>query len=304
LPWNTTCFNPDPDIGRTPDVSQRRPADAELDAEAQEATMDVQANGTTLYAEQTGDGPPLVFVHGMCGDARVWADQVARLSDRYQCTTYDRRGHTRSRRTDAVETVELHADDLAALIQVLDLEACVVVGSSGGARIVVDLIRRHPDLVRGAVVSEPPIGALAPEAFSAMIGEIAPEVKQAAATNGPRAAVDAFFGALCPGLWAAIDEPHKDRYRDNADMLFADLGMPPYQISAADVAAIRVPALVVAGNRSHAALRAGARTLAGWLPDARFLELDCGHVTYAEQPSDFALGVAAFADEIVGAPEN
>ncbi len=266
--------------------------------------MDVQANGTTLYAEQSGEGPPLVFVHGMCGDARVWADQVARLADRYQCTTYDRRGHTRSPRTDLVDTVELHADDLAALIEALRLERCVVVGSSGGARIVVDLIRRHGGVVRGAVVSEPPIGALSPAAFAAMIGEVAPKVKRAAETNGPTAAVDAFFGALCPGLWAAIDEPAKDRYRANADMLFADLGMPAYQIGEADVAAIQPPVLVVAGTQSHGALHGGARTLASWLADARFLELDCGHVTYAEQPADFARAVAAFASEAASPPNR
>src|SRR5438105_3493416 len=130
--------------------------------------MEVKTNGTTLYAEQAGIGPPLVFVHGMCGDARVWADQVERLGGRFSCTTYDRRGHTRSVPTDAADSVELHADDLAGLIQALDLAPCVVIGSSGGARIVVDLVRRFPYVVAGAVVSEPPIGALAPEAFREM----------------------------------------------------------------------------------------------------------------------------------------
>lgn len=264
--------------------------------------MQVQVNGTTLYAEQVGDGPPLVFVHGMCGDAGVWADQVARLGDRYRCTTYDRRGHTRSPRTDAVDTVELHADDLAALIEALDVAPCVVVGSSGGARIVVDLIRRHGRLVRGAVLSEPPIGSLAPDAFATMIGEVAPAVGRAAEAEGPRAAVDAFFATLCPGLWGTIEDAVKDRYRDNADMLFADLSMPPYQITDVDLAAIPVPTLVVAGTRSHPALLSGARALAAGLPDARFLELDCGHVTYAEQPADFARGVAAFAREIAERP--
>jgi pimeloyl-ACP methyl ester carboxylesterase len=43
--------------------------------------MDVAANGTTLYAEVAGDGPTLVFVHGMYGDARVSTDQVERLRD-------------------------------------------------------------------------------------------------------------------------------------------------------------------------------------------------------------------------------
>ncbi|GAC1601514.1 MAG: alpha/beta hydrolase [Acidimicrobiales bacterium] len=266
--------------------------------------MDIRANGTNLYADQRGDGHSLVFVHGMCGDARVWADQVNRLADRYRCITYDRRGHTRSPRTDALDTVEIHADDLAGLIEALDLGPCIVVGSSGGARIVVDLIRRHPDLVLGAVVSEPPIAALAPEAFAAMIGDVAPAVQQAAATGGPRAAVDAFFAAMCPGMWAMIDESVKDRYRDNAEMLFADLAMPAYQIGQDDLAAVDVPVLVVAGTRSHPALRTGARTLAGWLADARFIELDCGHVTYAEQPREFASAVDLFAREVTHAERS
>ena len=54
------------------------------------------------------------------------------------------------------------------------------------------------------------------------LGDVAPAVRQAADTDGPAAAVDAFFTALCPGLWADIDEPVKDRYRNNAAMLFAE----------------------------------------------------------------------------------
>ncbi len=266
--------------------------------------MDVQANGTTLHAEQSGEGLSLVFVHGMCGDGRVWADQVNRLADRFRCTTYDRRGHTRSPRTDTTETVEVHADDLAGLITALDLAPTIVVGSSGGARVTLDLIRRYPHLVRGAVLSEPPVGALAPDLFPKMIGDVAPAVQHAVETDGPRAAVDAFFAAICPGLWSQIDESLKDRYRDNASTLFADLGMPSYQISQDDIARIDVPALVVAGTVSHPALRTAAHTLATWLPDARYLELDCGHVTYAEQPEHFARAVAVFASETAVAPST
>lgn len=264
--------------------------------------MDVRANGTVLYAEQAGDGPSVVFVHGMCGDARVWADQVSRLSDLFHCTTYDRRGHSRSPRTDVTDTVELHADDLAALIRALDLAPTIVVGSSGGARVALELIRRHPSLVQGAVLSEPPVGALAPDAFPALIADVAPAVKQAADAGDPRGAVDAFFAVVCPGLWSRIDEPSKDRYRDNAPMLFADLAMPPLQITQEDVEGIVVPALVLAGTRSHPALFAAANTLARWLPDARYLELDCGHVTYAERPAEFAQAVTAFAAELAGLP--
>jgi pimeloyl-ACP methyl ester carboxylesterase len=49
-----------------------------------------------------------------------------------------------------------------------------------------------------------------------------------------------------------------------------------------DIAAKNVPCLVIAGTTSHPALREAAHDLARWLPDARCLELDCGHVTHAE----------------------
>lgn len=56
----------------------------------------VSVNGTDLYYEEQGQGAPLLFIHGMCGDASVWADQMARLGPRYRVIAYDRRGHTRS----------------------------------------------------------------------------------------------------------------------------------------------------------------------------------------------------------------
>jgi 3-oxoadipate enol-lactonase len=260
--------------------------------------MQVPVNGTTLYAEEAGHGPALLMVHGMCGDARVWADQTERLSDRYRCVSYDRRGHTRSPRTDVTETVQLHADDAAGLIGALGLAPCLLVGSSGGARIAVDVARRYPGLLAGAVFSEPPIGALAPEAFAAMIGEVGPAVQKAAGEGGPTAAVDAFFMAMCAGLWSAIDEATRDRYRANAGMLFADLGMPAYVVTVADLSEIRLPTLVITGTRSPSALQAAARVLAAGLPGARLVELDCGHVTYAEQPEAFAAAIATFAGEV------
>ena len=125
-------------------------------------TIDV--NGVALYYERTGEGPALLFVHGMCGDADTFADQARRFSDRYTCVCYDRRGHTRSSRGDAQVTAALHADDTAALIEALALAPCLIVGSSGGAAIAVDVARRYGHLLRGAVFSEPPLSAVRPNA--------------------------------------------------------------------------------------------------------------------------------------------
>src|SRR5688500_7406422 len=97
------------------------------------AMTTIDINDTTIYYERTGVGPAMLFVHGMCGDAEVWADQARRFSDRYTCVRYDRRGHSRSARGDATISDAVHADDTAALIEALGLAPCLLVGSSGGA---------------------------------------------------------------------------------------------------------------------------------------------------------------------------
>ena len=107
-----------------------------------------RVNGADLYYEVAGSGRPALFIHGMCGNANVWDGQASLLSDELRCVTYDRRGHTRSSLGEIeTRTVELHADDAAGLIEALGLAPCLVIASSGGARIGVDLIRRYPHLV-------------------------------------------------------------------------------------------------------------------------------------------------------------
>lgn len=256
-------------------------------------------NGTTVYYERTGAGPAVLFVHGMCGDADVWADQARRLGDRYTTVRYDRRGHSRSHRGDVVVTDALHADDTAALIENLGLAPCLLVASSGGAAIAVDVALRYSHLLRGAVFSEPPLFCLDRDAGQAVMEELVPRLEAAIGAGGPRAAVDAFFAFVCPGLWSIIDEPRKDRYRDNADIGFTDMQSPSLDVTADELAAVTIPVLVLAGDTSHPSLRLVAYRLAEALPDARFVEFDhCGHVTFAEQPDAFAIAVEMFAGEL------
>jgi pimeloyl-ACP methyl ester carboxylesterase len=258
----------------------------------------IPVRDTTIYCEQAGTGPALLFIHGMCGDAGVWAGQTARLAGRFSCVSYDRRGHTRSALGSEPESVATHAADAAALIEALGLVSPVVVGSSGGARIAVELARSRPGLLAGAVFSEPPLVSLEPAAGQQFIAEVAAAVRPAAEAGGPRAAVDAFFPLVCGGLWSQLDESAKDRYRANGTMMLAEFAGQPYQPSIADIAGITLPCLVIAGTESHPALRAITAALARALPDARFTEMaGSGHVTYAERPDEFAEAVAAFATD-------
>src|SRR5688500_12574991 len=259
----------------------------------------VPVNGTHLYyldSGAAGAAPNLLFIHGMCGFAHVWQDQIVRLSPHLRCVAYDRRGHSRSPLGQVDQrTVELHADDAAALIRTLDLAPCVLVGSSGGARIGLDVARRYPQLLAGAVLSEPPALSLAPAGAAAFVAALRPLLERAVAGGGPRAAVDAFFDFVCPGLWRRLDDSRRDHYRDNHVELFAHLPLPPYQISSDDLAAISVPCRIIRGDSSHPLFREIAQILADHVPGADLMEIPgSGHVTYAEQPAAFAAAVLDF----------
>lgn len=264
----------------------------------------VAVNGVRLHYEVAGDGPPLVFVHGMCGRGAVWSGQVDLLSDAFTCVTYDRRGHGSSSDGDEPHTVPLHSDDFAALVRALDLPPVVLVGSSGGARIGLGVLLRHPRVVAGAALSEPPVFSLDPERGREFMNRVVPAVQPRLDAGDLRGAVDAFFEVVCPGLWHQLDEEGREPYRNSGRMLVADLHQPPFTVTLEELAAIQLPVLAIAGTESDAFLRATPRVIAAGVPSARLLELSqCGHVTYAEQPDAFADAVRTFAGSVfAGAP--
>ena len=264
----------------------------------EEGTMpEIETNGVRLHYDIAGDGPPLVFVHGMCGRGAVWTGQVERLADQFTCVTYDRRGHGSSNDGEVSHSVPLHGDDFAALVKALGLSAVVLVGSSGGARVGVDVVLRYSELLAGAVLSEPPVFSLGPDEATQFMGKVVPVVQPHLDAGDLSGAVDAFFGVVCPGLWRLLDETDKEPYRQSGLMLVADLGQPPFVVTPEDLAAVRLPVLAIAGLDSDPFLRGTPRVIASSVPSAELVEFaDCGHVTYAEQPDAFAEAVRSFAE--------
>jgi pimeloyl-ACP methyl ester carboxylesterase len=129
-------------------------------------TNKLKVRGATIYYEVTGSGPVLLCISGGPTDAGAFADLEERLSDRYTVVAYDQRGHSRSPLDGAPEDipVSVHADDAAALIRAVTDEPAYVFGSSGGGTIGLELVTRHPELVRTFVAHEAPVMELLPDA--------------------------------------------------------------------------------------------------------------------------------------------
>jgi pimeloyl-ACP methyl ester carboxylesterase len=96
----------------------------------------------------------------------VFTDLGRRLSDRSTVVSYDQRGHSRSALDGEPEDipVAVHAEDAAAILAAVSEEPAYVYGNSGGGTIGLELVARHPDLVRTLVAHEAPIFELLPDA--------------------------------------------------------------------------------------------------------------------------------------------
>lgn len=101
-------------------------------------------DNTEIYYKDWGSGQPVVFSHGWPLDADAWEDQMSFLASKgYRCIAHDRRGNGRSSQPWTGNDLDTYADDLAALVDALDLRQAIHVGHSTGGGEVARYIGRH-----------------------------------------------------------------------------------------------------------------------------------------------------------------
>ena len=115
----------------------------------------IDSNGVDLYAEETGSGLPIVFVHEFAGDCRSWEPQVRFLSRRYRCITYNARGYPPSDVPDDLEQYGVtHAvDDIASVMRHFGLPKAHIVGLSMGGYAALNFGLRYPHMARSLVIA-------------------------------------------------------------------------------------------------------------------------------------------------------
>ena len=116
-------------------------------------------DGTRLYYKDWGEGQPVVFSHGWPLNADAWQSQMIFLAENgFRAIAHDRRGHGRSSQPSGGNEMDTYADDLAALLETLDLRDAVLVGHSTGGGEVARYVGRHGTsrVAKAALVSAVP----------------------------------------------------------------------------------------------------------------------------------------------------
>ncbi|AKC87335.1 alpha/beta fold hydrolase [Pseudoxanthomonas suwonensis] len=243
------------------------------------------ADGVQLYYKDWGpkDGPVVTFSHGWPLNSDSWESQMLFLADKgYRVVAHDRRGHGRSSQPWEGNDMDHYADDLAAVIQALDLKDVTLVGFSTGGGEVARYIGRHGTArVKKAVLvaAVPPLMLKTADNPGGLPLEVFDGLRKASLDNRSQLYLDIasgpFFGFNRPGaqpsqgliqsFWVqGMQAGHKNTYDSIAAFSATDFRQ--------DLARFDVPTLVVHGDDDQIVpIDASARASAALVKDAKLI---------------------------------
>lgn len=251
-----------------------------------------------LHVEDGGDGAPVLMITGLGYAVWCWSQLRERLQALFRIITFDNRGTGRSDKPAGPYSMELMADDAAAVLAHAGVDRAHVVGHSMGGYIALTLALRHPRLVRSlALISTSPGG---PDTAGV------PEETQIAWREASKLPLADNIRSTMPRSFSrGWTEAHPQAFED---FLRRRLEHPtPYEcwlaqyqacaqfiVGGAPVGNIQAPALVIHGEDDRIVPVANGRLLAQRLPRARYVELPGGgHLPYFEDPDGVARLLAA-----------
>src|SRR5215470_12095886 len=252
----------------------------------------IKARGNTFYYEEKGEGPPILLIPPAGSTASTWGALPGDLAGAGRVIAYDRRGYTRSG-GEVVRSAAEHTRDAAAILDAPEASPAVVVGTSAGATIALDLAIRRPDLVRAAVVHEAAWRALRhPDASGlAVLAKMQWLAWRGRYPDAAETLLRWVYSYRDGGsTWDAFPEQWRQIARENGRSVVADLkatmgGYPSPQ----DLATITAPVACTYGSRSRSYMRALTRSLAQAIPATSVREIGgAAHAVAFDAPGTFA----------------
>jgi pimeloyl-ACP methyl ester carboxylesterase len=261
----------------------------------------VRARDFDIWTEQVGEGPEVLLIGGLGDTVESWQFQLDGLADRYRLIAFDNRGAGRTAMPEDPVSVEVMADDAAAVLRALDVPCAHVAGFSGGSKIAQELALRHPELVRSLVLQST---WSVPDRYLRSWGLFVRSYVEVAPSE--RAFLEGFFlslytarahndGTVDQILEELLAFPHKQSTEDLQRSLDAFLDHDTTD----RLGEITAPTLVLAGGRDPTSRPELCRAVAELIPGACFEVMEEeSHQPFQEVPDEWNARVDVFWREV------
>ncbi|WP_027013853.1 alpha/beta fold hydrolase [Comamonas composti] len=255
-------------------------------------------NGQALHYEDTGgDGPVIVFSHGLLMDGSMFAPQVQALRSHWRCITWDERGHGKTATGHCAPfSYYDSADDVVALLAHLGVQRAVFAGMSQGGYLSLRAALRHPQAVRALVLID--TQAL-PEDPAQMAGHqlIVQEWMESGLSDERAHTIEHII--LGQGWEGAAAWRAKWKSMQPGDLLACFTTLGTRDDISADIAGIKVPALVLHGDQDQAIDLPRAQAMARTLPQAQMVTIPgAGHAANLTHPEPVNAALRQFLAQL------
>jgi len=251
-------------------------------------------NGLDIHHEVQGEGPPIVFVHGLGATSNVWHAQRVTLSKYYRVIVYDRSGCGRSQRARDDYSIDAWADELAGLLDYLAVPSAVVVGHSLGSMVAQRFAGKYAKRTRALILA----GAEA---------ELPPDARQALTERARVIEAQGLLAAVGPWLASALSAATREANPALAGLLremYLSNDARTYALQClalrdGDVrvehASIACPTLLTVGDQDPVTPLSWQRQIAARIADSRIRIIPgTSHMTMLEAPAVFNTVVLDF----------
>ncbi len=259
--------------------------------------MDAYVNGTTIYFEEAGSGPPLLLIHGIGGSADDWATVMPRLAAECRVIANDVRGFGRSEKPKGPYSAEQWAADVAGLLRYLQLGEVVVLGHSMGGVIAQRLLLDYPTQVKAAILAS----------TSSQVNEKAAAYWEAQADDIDKHGLGPMIEAQQAGYTEEYIAAHPEvqaaderRQRMNEPKAYAAgaRAVARYNFTE-ELKSVDRPVLIIQGLDDTRTPPGGSVIMSRAIPGARLEMLEhAGHGVYNDLPDTFIELVLGFVREV------
>jgi 3-oxoadipate enol-lactonase len=263
------------------------------------STLKRNANVVIGYDDTEFGVEPIVLIHGFPLNRTMWNEQVAALRDRHRVITLDLRGHGESTLDEPVSSMEMMAEDVAALLDKLQVERPTIAALSMGGYVALAFHELYPQRMAGLVLADTRAYADTPAA-QVTREETAKRVLE----DGMEVLVDSMMPKLLSASALAtrsevVERVHEMIRANSPEGAAAALrGMAVRKDRTKLLSSISVPTLIVVGSDDTITPPKDAFEMAAEIPSSRVQVIDgAGHLSNLEQPAEFNQALTGFLDK-------